>query len=93
MGFIEYHKGCEDFKGCFGPRNDWITIFDVNLGFFIFLLFFGFMLALTTYYIFKKNQIFETKKAWRYVICGLIILIVIIIGRMIFLGYTRNIFY
>jgi hypothetical protein len=93
MSIIEYHEGCGDFKGCFGPRNGWITLFDVNLGFFLFLLFFGLMLSLLTYQVLNKYKRFENRKYIRYIICGLIISLIVTIGRLIFIEFTGNILY
>ena len=93
MGFIEYHEGCGDFSGCFGPRNDWITILDVNLGFFLFLIFLGLLLSLSAYWILNKYSLLESKKYLNYLICIAIFLLIMVVGRIVFLGYTGNILY
>jgi len=35
MGFIEFHQGCHHEPGCFGPTNDFYTIFGTQTEFLV----------------------------------------------------------
>ncbi len=61
MSFIEFYGGCGDFKGCFGPRDPYITIFGTELWHliphFIISLFVGLILFSKLFHLKKKQKI------------------------------------
>ncbi|MCR4284732.1 MAG: hypothetical protein NUV97_01650 [archaeon] len=59
MGLIEYHQGCKDIVGCFGPRSPYFTIFGTELRFLtphlIISLIFG-IIVMGILYNYKNNR-------------------------------------
>jgi hypothetical protein len=59
MSFIQWHAGCQNQPGCFGPQGPYLTIFDTQLRFLFIhgivalLLGFGLLTLLCTL---KKKQ-------------------------------------